>query len=452
MLAIAILWASGTAHGQFSSIVNGVQELAEPSTGALLVGDADSGKVTCTVSLVGCDAAITTAHCFNSSPETKTWVYFQHAGFVEIESATRHPAYAEALATFPPDVFDILRIEDIAFIKFVRPVSGITPAKLVNTLPALATPGTKVGFGRDPLTQQSAGSGDWNVGIKRSGTMELAACIGDLDGEDVLCWQPPVSQGAPGEDVSTCEGDSGGPMFVDESGTRVVAGLTKGKFIDSQGQSDLCVPPVHPYDTNVHRHRDWIDGSSGVGGMVLDTGAIALDIQQCGTLPQLDDASPSGDAMGDCIADPWGETEEVRTCGFSGFLFEATSAAHSFAVPDGTSELRVAFNGVAGGLPVVDTNYYLRAGSPASASDFDCKADGGGNLGYCVYNNLPTSGTWHVAVDQDLYQGEYQVTVTLFHPILQVPALEGTGRLALAFALVAVMAVRSSRMRGLARS
>jgi hypothetical protein len=438
--ALGFLVTCGTtlAHAQFTSVVNGQQELAEPSTGALIQGDPETGHVVCTVTLIGCDSLITTAHCFNVNPELKTWVYFQHAGFYEVATHTRHPVYEEALATFPPDLFDILRVEDIAFLRLSEPVSGVTPAMLSTSQFGPGTDGEIVGFGRDPITQTSAATADQNVGIKRSGTMQLSDCEGSLAGEDVLCWEPPVPQVVTGKDVSTCDGDSGGPLFVDQFGERVVAGLTKGSVFDPQGQSDLCVPPILVYDTSVYRHLAWLTG--------MQPGSFPFSNKHCGELPQLDDSTESGDMLGNCVADPW-DADQVRTCGFTGFLTLGQSATHSFEVPANTATMRVAFNGIASPTGSIDTNYYLRAGAPASASQYDCKADGAGNLGFCEIV-APASGIWYVGVDQDLYQGEYQVTVSLFNPIANsppVPALGPWGLTVLMGALAAVAVIGGNR-------
>lgn len=439
---LGVLLACGTtlAHAQSKRIVNGAQELAEPSTGALIQGDRETGHVVCTVTLIGCDSAVTTAHCFNVEPELKAWVYFQHAGFYEVESYTQHPAYAEALATFPPDLFDILRVEDIAFLRLAEPVSGVTPATLGASQFGPGTNGKIVGFGRDPITQVSAATADQNAGIKRSGTMQLSDCEGDLAGEDVLCWDPPVPQVVTGEDVSTCDGDSGGPLFIDESGERVVAGLTKGRVFQPQGQSDLCVPPILVYDTSIYRHLAWLNG--------LQPASFPFSRKQCGGLPQLDDSIESGDTLGNCVADPWG-TDPVRTCGFTGFLTLGQSAVHSFEVPADTGTMRVAFNGISSPTGGIDTNYYLRAGAPAAAGKYDCKADGAGNLGFCEIA-APAPGIWYVGVEQGLYQGEYQVTVSLFDAAANspsVPTLGPWGLTVVVGALAAVVAIRSRRFQ-----
>jgi hypothetical protein len=186
----------------------------------------------------------------------------------------------------------------------------------------------------------------------------------------------------------------------------------------SDGQSDLCEPPVDPFDTNLDRHRDWIRGSDGGGGMIALTGAIPTFQKDCGAIEQLPELVVSGDIFGDCDPTEWSLSPEPRTCGFTGFLDAGgvNSAARSFPVPAGTTLLRVAFNGVASSSNAVDTNYYLRASAPATLNDYDCAATGPGTIGFCEVEN-PTVGTWHTLIDQTLYQGEYQVTVTLFGPL-----------------------------------
>jgi hypothetical protein len=428
--------------------VNGISELGEPSTGALIQGDPSTGFVFCSAVLIGCDAAITTAHCFNANAQLKNDLFLPQAGFLEIESATRHPAYVTALGIYD---FDTLRVEDIAFIKLKDPVAGVTPSTLVSLgAPGSGTPGKVVGFGRDPVTEFN--SFDQNAGIKRSGAMELAACQDGLAGEDVLCWDPawdyPTPPPPAGTDVSNCDVDSGGPLFVDENGTRVVAGVTKGAVFDGQGQPDLCLPPVQPFDTNVYRHRDWL---VGVGGMFETTGAVAPSVKVCGGLPQLEE-DEVGLFGGSCDESAWGGPDAARTCGFAGELDAAgtSQASHSFDIPSGTTLLRVALNGIAHSTGDVNTDFYVRAGAPATTGQFDCKDDGSSTLGFCEFAD-PDPGTWHVLVDQPLDEGDYQVTVSFFGPPppppppVTAPALGPVPVGALLLALVA--AARRGRRR-----
>lgn len=444
----AMVASAGAAVAQVITpqVVNGLSELGEPTTAALIQGDPATGYVVCSAVLVGCDAAITTAHCFNYNAEQKTTLFLPQAGFLAIESATRHPAYVAALAVYD---WDVLRVEDIAFIKLAEPVTGVTPSTLVGAgTPTPGTAGRVVGFGRDPVTELN--SFHQNAGIKRSGSMELAACADTLAGQDLLCWDPswdwPTPPPETGTDVSNCDVDSGGPLFVDESGTRVVAGITKGAVFDGQGQPDLCMPPVQPYDTNVYRHHDWLVGA---GGMFETTGAVAPWVKSCSALPQLaeDELAPW---PGTCDSTAWNGSDGARTCGFTGELDAAgtSQASHSFDVPSGTTLLRVALNGISHDTGDVDTDFYVRAGAPATTSQFDCKDDGSSTLGFCEFQS-PSPGTWYVLVDQPLDQGEYQVTVTYFGPPpppATVPALAPAagGVLLLALAVAGRRARRRS--------
>ena len=89
--------------------------------------------------------------------------------------------------------------------------------------------------------------------------------------------------GDPGEDVSTCNVDSGGPLFVDQAGVRVVAGITKGAILSSGS----CIPPVEAYDTNVSRHHEWIEQTAAA------LGAIDLSVTQMRTGRRTSKRTPS---------------------------------------------------------------------------------------------------------------------------------------------------------------
>jgi len=442
----ALLLLVSEARAQ-ARLVNGLGELGEPSSVALVQGAVpEDGFLVCSGVLVGCDAVLTTAHCFNTNVAQKTHVYVPHAGFVAIESATRHPAYVDALTNQPPGWIDTTREDDISFVKLARAVTGVTPSRIPTAPPPPdGTAGFVVGFGRDPVTE----SGVQNPGIKRSGDMVLGPCAeAPLQGLDLLCWEPANPLPPPGEEVSTCAADSGGPLFVGSGIARVVAGITKGAIFDPQGQPDPCLPPVHPYDVNVHRHREWLVGSSGTGGIVASTGAFPLDTVQCGALGQLPEpmAPPSG-----CDGAPWGHGEPARACGFQGTLDAGSpEARYAFEVPVGTDTLRVALNGVATSLGGIDSDLYLRHGQLAQIAANDCAANGSGTLGFCQITD-PSAGTWHVLVDQADGEGDHQVVVSLFvrsvaAAPLEVPGLSpGRGVACAALALAAALGASRAR-------
>jgi hypothetical protein len=438
LLAAAPLGATATAAdgGDIEpQLVNGVWESAEATTGALLQDldedlDPPTALVACSATLIGCDTAITTGHCFNSNAELRRTLFFQHAGFHEIESATRHPVYAAYYEQGIGEFYEVTRQEDIALIKLVEPVTGITPAR-INTIatPGPGTPGLVVGFGRDPTTEPS--TFQRNAGIKRSGTTTLEACVdGTLSPWDVLCWSPTVL-GDPGEDVTICNIDSGGPLFVDQAGEKVVAGLSKGGI----GPMGACAFPVEAFDTNVFRHHAWIEQ------LADQLGAVDLSVENCGGgLPQVDtDAVPVT-----CDGLSWEPAEAPRVCGFSGEL--STSQAqelHSFQVPADTQLLRVTLNGVSRPTNSVDVNLYVRAGAPPTTSVYDCAGAATGNFAACEFD-APQVGTWYVlavrVVGPVLYDVSYQVTATEFGPSpppAKVPALGGASRLLLSALLFA---------------
>ncbi len=384
-------------------IVNGEPEFAEPTTAALLQGlDPETALVACSATLIGCDTAITTGHCFNVNAALRRTLFFQHAGFYEIEAAVRHPVYAAFYEQGIGDYYEVTRQEDIALIKLVTPVSGITPSPINATqTPGPETPGRVVGFGRDPLTEVS--SFQQNMGIKRSGSMTLAACQDPtLSPWDVLCWDPSTVIGDPGTDVSTCNVDSGGPLFVDQAGLKVVAGITKGA-IQPTGS---CIPPVEAFDTNVFRHHEWIEQT------VADLGGVDLSITNCGSLPQVD-----ADAVaGSCDALPWGQDERVRVCGFDGELSGALPLEqHVIEVPAGTQRLRVTLNGVSRPTNPVDVSLYVRAGAPPTSSVYDCAGVATGNFAACEFANPPV-GAWYVQAVQVTGTVAYQITATAFGP------------------------------------
>ncbi len=397
---------SGAAAQISPQIVNGEPEFAEATTAALLQGlDPTTALIVCSATLIGCDTAITAGHCFNQNASLRKTLFFQHAGFYEIESAVRHPVYAACYDQGGGICSNqsITRQEDIAVIKLTTPVLGITPA-VINTTqtPNPGTAGRIVGFGRDPRTDSVFFQ---NIGIKRSGSMTLAACQDPtLSPYDILCWDPSEVYGPPGEDVSTCSVDSGGPLFIDQSGVRVVAGLTKGAL--NQGP-DACVPPVEAFDTNVYRHHAWIAQT------VVDLGGVDLSVAQCGTLSQVEEDAVAAP----CLGLPWQAGEGTRVCGFEGELSSGlTQQLHAFQVPASSDRLQVSMNGISRVTNPVDVSLYVRAGAPPTTSVYDCAGVATGNFATCAFD-APQSGLWYALAVRITGTVAYQITATEFAPL-----------------------------------
>jgi len=350
-------------------IVNGVATHAYPSTGALLYGGGaitpDNASSWCSGTLIGCDTFLVAAHCVDDPDPAHYQVFLQHAGLVGVSAIRRHPNYRDA--DFPR--------YDVAVLRLATWVTGITPTAInqIDPLPFVPADGIIVGFG-----QTSGGAGDY--GIKRAGAVETRRCPASVTAgatdADVVCWTFSAPLGAPGTDSNTCNGDSGGPLFLDLGAGPVVAGTTSG------GTSGDCLPVDDSYDANVFTHRAFILAQLG-----SDSTA------SCGGLAAVDDA------------------ETVVTTEDSALDAFNTLESYAITVPTAANALRVVLNGEDNGA--FDANLYVKRGTGAGPSSFDCKADGRSVFGACTFD-LPSPGTWSVAVERRAGVGAYQLTSTVF--------------------------------------
>ena len=254
-------------------------------------------------------------------------------------------------------------------VHLASPVSGISPTALADQDPPLGSDGTIVGFGLSDGSSQ-------DYGLKQRGQVVTAACQGDLP-DGLLCWDFESPIGPPGTDSNTCNGDSGGPLFVDDGTGRELAGITSG------GSSFSCLPTDHSYDTSVATQRPFIDAQ---GGADLGGGA-------CGSLSQ----------VGDAVTDVVGFTERLDA--------GKPEGRHSFDVGPDLAELRVALN--ASEEIGADVDLYVRFGTPPTTTEFDCRAYGSNQWGFCGFPS-PAEGTWHVLARRYSGSSTYQITATLF--------------------------------------
>jgi hypothetical protein len=185
----------------------------------------------------------------------------------------------------------------------------------------------------------------------------LATCGGGISDTTSVCWNFTNPLGPPGDDANTCNGDSGGPLFVDSGSGPVVAGVTSG------GSSGNCLAPDASFDARVSFYAGWIESVAGAD----------LAHTSCGASPQVGDA--------DVIVTP-----------FVGTVSGATpEGRHQVVVPGGASALRVGMNAVDDGS---DFDLYVKFGAPPTTSDYDCRQYGVGQFGFCEFAS-PLAGTWH---------------------------------------------------------
>lgn len=362
-------------------IVNGTVTNAYPSVGALLRRE-PTGELGmfCSATLIGCRTVLTAAHCFcppdpltgHTPPCTNieeltadfAGVYFQHAGLFTYTSVVLHPEYEFSYSG------------DAAIITLAQPVTGIAPSAFNTTrLPPPGSAGVVVGFGRtggNPFANT-------DYGIKRRAPIETAVCPQPVAGTQHLCF----SLALPG-DPGVCNGDSGGPLFIDLGGREAVAGITSGGF--SYGN---CLPPASHFSTNVFPNRAWI-------GDQLGTDATA----GCSALPEV------GSAM-------------AAVVGTSGTPDpDTTQQRFRFDVPAGTQLVRVVLNGedfgVNGDVPFTQGfNIYAGLGEEPTTTDNPCGGERADPYKFCEIE-APAPGALHVLLERIAGFGRYQLTVTTF--------------------------------------
>ena len=360
-------------------IVNGVTTFSYPAVGALLLYEDTSASSLygmCSGTLIGCRTFLTAAHCVcpdNTSdaascerrgivdPATLR-VFFQHAGFFSVSAISISPQYSFAVSG------------DVAAVTLGEPVTGIAPSPINSVRrPEVGTAGTIAGFG---TTMQGRRSPD-DSGIKRQGAITTAACADGIPDDTHLCWQ------FSGSGSNTCEGDSGGPLFIDFGSGAVLAGVTSG------GNSADCLAPDVGFDSDVFVNRTWIVSAAGA-----DLGDSSCDLPAVGTA-------------------------STATATTSGTLTTASpDGTWQFDVPVGTALVRIALNaqlGAESGASDIlnDADLYVRAGSAPTTEAFDCADTNPTPLGFCEIA-APQAGTWHVLVRMQQGDGAFQVAATTF--------------------------------------
>jgi hypothetical protein len=364
-------------------VVNGLYTSEYPTVGALLKGaDGDSAGAWCTGTMIGCSTFLTAAHCVCDGVGTECqpgapgapdpagyFVFLQHAGLFAVDRIAVRTDF-----DFPTG--------DVAVVTLAAPVTGIRPTPLqLSGSPAFGTAGTIVGFGR-------SGDGNGDYLLKRAGAVDTANCEPNSN-TTLVCWNYEDPVGPPGADANTCNGDSGGPLFVAGACGAVIAGITSG------GNSDECTPLDRSYDANVYTYRSYIQAAGG-----SDLGNVS-----CGGMPQVGEAGTVVEGVTDSLSAS--DTDDV----------------HGFTLPAGLQEARFSMNGVDEGG--ADFDLYVKAGAPPTTSNYDCRAIGSGQTGYCAFA-APAAGDWYVLVRRAGGAGVYQATVTTIEPGVPGPG-SGSG-------------------------
>lgn len=346
-------------------IVNGIPALAHPAVGALLYGaDRRTAKVHCTGTLVGCDKFLTAAHCIAKDPREEIYhVYLQEAGIIEV-----------ARIDWPKQEYSFPYF-DLAMLTLKRPVSGVAPIAInTSTTPVIKSVAAIVGFGR-------TGGSRYDYGIKREGSALTEACTPQDKGMGLICWRFDADVKSRPSQSNTCNGDSGGGVFM----TDVEQGRTVQKVfgVVSGGSDENCVKDDLSYNVDVFQFRSWI----------TKVGEGRLSSRLCGREP-------------------------VRRVGGASqkyiFDLDAQSSEHTVGidVPSETGTLRISMNGEQKGNN--DFDLYVYSGNSVSGPAA-CEESATGQIAFCEFDR-PTVGSWRAVVKRKHGEGKVQLTVGVLPP------------------------------------
>ena len=344
-------------------IVNGLPAAGHSAVGALLKGkEARSARAWCTGTLVGCDKFLTAAHCIEEDPTPASYlVFFQELGFFKVSKI----AWPKGAYRFP--------YFDLAMLTLAQPVEGIAPVAINRAgSPLNKRLATIVGFGR------TGGDRD-DYGIVREGSALTQACSSTYAKQKLLCWKYHADVRARSSPSNTCNGDSGGGVFMleREEGQRFVH---KVFGVVSGGKDETCVRSDESYNVDVFQFRRWI----------TDAGEGRLSPRMCGN--PLTEPKPKKSLL------PLGD--------------DMPEATIHIAVPPGAVALRAAMNGEDDGRGTNDFDLAVYRPGPLPATQIACEGNGPGQFAFCEIS-APEPGDWSIVVRRRKGHGQVQITPTI---------------------------------------
>lgn len=250
-----------------SAIVGGATDTGDPAVVAVAVRAGNQFGPFCTGTLVAPQTVLTAAHCVNVyGPSASYYVLFgtsayNPTSYKRVVSQTRHPQYNAQ--TNQDHDFGVLQLE--------APVTNVTPIDM-NPVPLTsADVGRAIrhaGFGVTSGTAQDSG-------LKRQVTYNV---------RQVSQWL--IESGAPGK--QTCSGDSGGPAFMETTGSikeRVVGVVSFGdqncQMFGADGRVDQVLPWIRSVMNAWETPTCADDGRCKEGCMPVDQDCACAADGQC---------------------------------------------------------------------------------------------------------------------------------------------------------------------------
>ncbi len=359
-------------------IVKGVPSHNYPAVGALLIETQPSGfSHSCTGTMIGCKTFLTAAHCVLPDPDPQNYrVFLPQAGLFEVD-AIRWPKSAYIAPTTEGSK------ADVAIVTLKASISGINPHAINTTREAGLDPGTIVGYGR---TATSAA--DDSSGVKREGHVLISQCKSAKFTGELVCWD--FDDGTSLSPSNTCNGNSGGPLFLTNRSQTVIGGVTSG------GKNANCLGDDHSYDASVFKNRTWIvETAAGLSG-----GEIATEDkmpQTCGSF------SPLPERPGSDRVISWLEKvnavnpEKVLRANLVGADAKRLRVSLSFLPEPGASGF---------GLWVIK-------GASADVTQAVCSDVRSSEALYCEIEN-PGAGDWTIVVKANSGGAEFQAAASVF--------------------------------------
>jgi len=216
-----------------------------PATGALLV----DGQMSCTGTLIAPDVVLTAGHCVDSLLIGSSIPSFTLA--LDANSATGGEVIAGAGTRQHPD-FDLTNDPvdgigkwfDIGLVLLSEPITSVDYEILPS--PQEAASGLVSGLDVEIVGYGLISNDTFEVGVKHHGVADLVE-VGD--------WELAIAE--PGQQQN-CNGDSGGPAYVDIGGDRRLVGVVSR----SPDEDPVC--DHGGVDTRVDAYLDWIHANATI--------------------------------------------------------------------------------------------------------------------------------------------------------------------------------------------